>query len=65
MMVIGVFDFIFNVHFITQILASGIVIGVCYASLWLARYLMKLLKLEKIGYPLFGFRQKKSIKESK
>lgn len=65
LMVIGVFDFVFNLHFITQILATGIIIVICYVGLAFVRWLIKIVKLEKIGYPLFGFRERELEKEIK
>lgn len=58
MMVIGVFDRVYNLHFILQAVATFIVIGICYIILFVGRYLIKLIKLEKYLYPLFGFRNR-------
>lgn len=56
MMVIGVFDSVFNVNVITQILAVFIVICICYVSLSICRWLIKKVKIERLVNPLFGFR---------
>lgn len=55
-MVIGVFDVVFNINVITQILAVFVVIGICYVALFLCRWLIKIMKLERLLNPLFGFR---------
>ena len=59
MMVIGVFDRVYNLHFVLQAMSSFIVIGICYGVLFVGRWLIKLIKLEKYLYPLFGFRNRK------
>lgn len=56
MMIIGVFDVVFNINVITQILAVFVVIGICYVALFVCRWLIKIMKLECLLNPLFGFR---------
>ena len=59
MMVIGVFDRLYNIHPITQSMAVLIIIGICYGVLVAARWVIKLIKLEKYLFPLLGFRTRK------
>ena len=59
MMIIGVFDKIYNMHIVLQIFSSAIVILVCYLLLFVARWFIKLLKAEKYLYPVLGFRERK------
>ena len=59
MMVIGVFDRLYNIHFITQALSVFIIIAICYVGLFMLRWLFNLVKLEKYFYPLFGFRTRR------
>lgn len=56
MMVIGVFDVVFNLNLITQILAVFIVIGISYGALLVCRWLIKTIKLDRVLNPFFGFR---------
>ena len=64
MMVIGVFDRLYNIHPITQAMSVFIVIGICYGALFVARWAIRFVKLEKYLYPLFGFRTRRlEIKE--
>lgn len=62
MMVIGVFDSAYDLNLITQILAVFVVIGISYVALLLCRWLIKTIKIDRVFYPLFGFRNVK-IKE--
>ena len=59
MMVIGVFDRLYNIHPITQAMSVFIVIGICYGALFVARWAIRFVKLEKYLYPLFGFRTRR------
>ena len=64
MMVIGVFDRLYNIHPITQAMAVFIIIGISYIALSIARWAIRFVKLEKYLFPLFGFRARKlEIKE--
>ena len=47
MMVIGVFDRVYNLHFILQAVSVFIIIGICYGVLFVGRWLIKLIKLDK------------------
>ena len=62
MMVIGVFDRLYNIHLVTQIFAVFIVIAISYVALFVVRWVIKLVRLEKYLYPLFGFRDRKMEK---
>lgn len=59
MIVIGIVDKIYNLHFAISIFATPIVIIVCFVGCLLVKHLIKLIKGEKWLYPLFGFRDKK------
>lgn len=65
MMVIGIFDKVYNLHFVLQAIAVFIVIGICYGILFVGRWIIRLIKLEKYLYPLFGFRNRKLDKRGK
>lgn len=58
MMVIGIFDRLYNLNFVLQAAAVFIIIGICYGILFVGRCIIKLIKLEKHLYPLFGFRNR-------
>ena len=65
MMVIGIFDRVYNLHFILQAISVFIIIGICYIILFVGRWLIKLIKLDKYLYPLFGFRNRKMESKEK
>lgn len=55
-MAIGLLDRIYGISPITELFSCVFVIGFCVLLLSVASYLMRLLKLERIGNPLLGFR---------
>lgn len=65
MMVIGIFDKVYNLHVILQAVAVFIIIAITYGILAVGRWLIKLVKLDKYLYPLLGFRTRKIANKSK
>ena len=60
MMAIGVLDRIYNLHYVIQPFSTAIVIGACYVGIIALRWFAKLIKIDKVVYPLFGFRKSKN-----
>ena len=50
---------LYNIHPVTQAMSVFIIIGICYGVLWVARWFIKLIKLEKYLFSLFGFRTRR------
>lgn len=66
MVLIGVMDRVYNIHTITQIISSLLVIAVAHIGLQICRFIIKKIKAEKFLNPLFGFRNRKiTLKDEK
>lgn len=62
MVLIGMFDFVYNLTFVTQLFSNILIIAISVIGLEIGRFIIKVIKLERILNPLFGFRTRKITK---
>jgi membrane-bound acyltransferase YfiQ involved in biofilm formation len=56
MVVIGLIDRVYNLHFVISIFSTAMVILICYIVFLFARWFAKLIKADKIILPILGIR---------